>query len=195
MSKYYASFCLHWSGSQAEWSLPHFSLLRWSIFSLSISPCHRAFPDPTFTIKHFLVCVSSMPLLKGYLAYLLVCALACLLPPSPLAWKLLEGQRQARPTPLSPAQSTGPGMWRGPFPSCRMNHPFSEDTSSKHSGYFYYLYKPQHFEPTALKGSFKHLMLELSSRTSIFKGGRMWDQLGQTSPYSRENLVPEGWGD
>lgn len=137
MSKCYAYFCLTWSGRQAKRSLPRFpfSLLRWSVFSLSISARQRAFPDPAFTIKHFLGCVSSMPLLKGHLACLLACVLACLLPASPLARKLLEGQRQARWTPLSPAQSTGPGMWQEPFSICRMNHPFLEDVSSKYSRY------------------------------------------------------------
>lgn len=100
---------------------------------------------------------------------------SCLLPASPLARKLLEGQRQARRTPLSPAQSMGPGMWQAPFSICRMNHPFLEDVSSKYSRYWYYLYRPHHFEPTVLKGSFQHLMLELSSKTGIFKVGRMWE--------------------
>ena len=51
---------------------------------------------------------------------------------------------------------------------------------------------PQHFEPKAWKGSFKHLMLELSSKTSIFKGQRMWEtSWAKLSPSRGENVVWE----
>lgn len=148
---------------------PLILLPPWVSFLTLYFPCQRAFSDPILSCKHFLVCFFSTYLLNESLTHVMVYALAYCLPPhQPLSFLKAEMSQTDSPFCLQEGAQVH-FRWWGPPSICRVHYLPQEITGLKHSGYFYCLYRPHHFESTPLKRSFQHLMRELFSKTRIFK--------------------------